>query len=812
MRNFAPQSKQFNERKITRRQEEFSAGVFNDIAASKVPINGLFYSDNYNVHPDRLEGRAGCKRWSNTVLPSMVGRTGYSLTKSGTTVTKTVGENFTDADVGNYVVYDDGEHERISEWISTTQVTVEVDDAHAASTSAYIRGPVNCLYHHGAKGRVILHIDTRIFIAADTSISSWTQAYSIGYYDLLSTISVMDERDQYAYVFNSSKTFKINLDSNPVIYYAINSPIPSVLLTETTETSARPYGHKVLYRMARLSGATPDRQMNDPGISIEQVSGPNAVNLDYKDYAEIYSQTPIGDGSTSYGVLTGGTLQAPYDAHAGWSSITDGQFNITIDSVLRNIVCNFTGVTSMNGVASVIESALNLYWSSATCVFSTNHFIITVPDEGSTISHTSAGDGGTDIGSTAMECESGTGTVTTPAFSAPITIGALTVPEDAGESQIMRHWTHYQVFMTMDIGKNGINAITGQANNSELIVWAGDHPIAKAMIASRSSSTVTSTTGVFNERDVGDVLEFEDGTQVTISAYISTTQVTTSTSGAITQQSCAFGGGTITLASQSGTTVSWVSGHQFVSADVGKTIFWSSGQRSYITAYVSGTEVTASPSATIAQTAMTMDPTERNMSLAVQDDQLRTRIAGFSLQNRYWIQLPDCDVGAVVNAFMFCAVRGEHRMYYSQMPEGQQYLAGYYNNVYQLTSFNDTVQHLSEFPDHLVVYCSHSTHGVPINTFDAITIPEVGEVVAILSGQNIIDHNVGLKDFGSVQKIDKSRERLMTSEPALREFNGFQYSDNLAENRIMKKLDKFQAATASAYSRETGYLLWGKDE
>ncbi len=811
MRNFAQQSKQFNERKITRRQEDFSAGVYNDIAASKVPNNGLYYSENYEVHPDRLQGRAGNKRHTNTPLPSLPGRTGYSLTKTGTTVTKTVGVNFTAADVGNYVVYDDGDHERIDTFVDANNVTVEETTAHVASTVAFIRGPVNLIKQHDATRKVILHIDTRIFIADNADITAWNEAVNVGFDSPLATISTFDERDNFAFVFNANRTYKINLDSNPILYFAINSPIPTVLPTGNTQTAALPFQRKVLYRMARLSGSGYDRQQNTPGIVREQISGPNAVDTNFKDFGEFFTSRPVGDGSTTFGVLTGGILQSPYDVVAGWTPISDGQFRITINGTSKNITVDFSGATSMTGVAEIIQLALRDFFSGVTAVFVTDHFVITEPSEGGTITVTSAGDAGTDIGSSIMETESGTGTVSNPAFTAALIVGTLTIPVDSGTGTPQFHWTHFQIFTTLDIGVNGINPITGEGNNSELFIHNLDVPVARPVIASRSGSTVTATAGTFNAADVGDTITFQNLTTAVIATFISTTQVTTTTSGAIASQAAALGKGSVLTAGQTGTTVTRVSGHAFVSGDVGKTIFFTTGQVAFISAFIDGSTVTAFPSQTIGSTGATFDPISRTISTTVRDRDLRTRIAGFSLENRFWVPLPDADIGAIVNAFMFVAVRGEHRLYYSQMPAGQQYLGGYYNETYQTTSFSDTIQHLSEFPDRLIIYASHSTHGVPINTFDSVTIPNVGEFIAVLAGQNVIDHNVGVLDFGSIKKIDKSRERLLTSEPAYREFNGFEYTDNLAENRIMRKLEKLQAATASAYSRETGYLLWGKD-
>ena len=111
MQNAQPRSARQNESLITRQQPDgrpFAAGVFADVPASAIPAGGLAYAHGYIPFEDHAEPTGGCKLWSNVALPGLPGRTGYSLTKSGTTVTKTVGTDFTEVDIGNYVVFDDG--------------------------------------------------------------------------------------------------------------------------------------------------------------------------------------------------------------------------------------------------------------------------------------------------------------------------------------------------------------------------------------------------------------------------------------------------------------------------------------------------------------------------------------------------------------------------------------------------------------------------------------------------------------------------------------------------------------------------------
>ena len=102
-----------------------------------------------------------------------------------------------------------------------------------------------------------------------------------------------------------------------------------------------------------------------------------------------------------------------------WLAVLDGEFAITIDGVAHDVTAiDFTGVTSMNDVASYIQTAIQTKTGgSETCVWSVDHFVITSGDTTATsaITVTSAvgGGGGTDISGVAagppnwMDCDVG---------------------------------------------------------------------------------------------------------------------------------------------------------------------------------------------------------------------------------------------------------------------------------------------------------------------------------------------------------------------------------------------------------------------
>ena len=739
MRNFDPKSKQFNERKITRSQDNFTGGMYNDIVASKVPANGVYYALNYDIYEDRIEARGGSKAYSSYAVSSLCS------------------------------------------------------------------GDVNCLYYHKISGKVVIQKGTRLFVSDSIAMTSWTEIAIIAdsSTSLADSISVADEKDSYVYLFNANYIYKANLDTN--ICIVVNAPVPDNAIAETAETTTKVYGRRYLYRYARLSGTDPNRQMNTSGVTIEQVSGSCAIDSNHKDYAEIWTERPVGD--STYGVLTGDTLVSPYDSYAQWRFSPTWQFSITIDGTTKNIICSAGTITSMNGVASQIEKGLQVEFPSVTCTYSVDHFVITNPNSGGTITVTSAGSGALDVGSSIMKCESGTGTVTNPVYSTSVVLSPLGLSVDYS-----KHWTHYQVFCTKNIGKDIVKDIDKDngGNSTELFIWVGDIPLKKALVGTVSSNVLTVSAGEFSDFDVGSYVTILGYSLYKIVSYTNSNTVTLTGAPDIgTPSVCGIGSSARAFASQSGTTVTLDStSTDFHSSDVGRVLYFATEETAIIKSVTDITHAEVYTSATISSTGMVWGGFHRNVNVSIGDKDLGTRINGYSLENRFFKALPSSNDGAIANAFMFVANRGEGKLYYSQM--AYTYLAGYYSPDNQVVSFTDSISHISEFTDRLIIYCSHSTHAIPINTFDEIATPSVGEYIAVIAGQQVLDSNIGLLDYSSHQKIGKENDIFVTNSAEVRVFNGYKYSNNLADKRIMKKIRKLKSDVASSYSTITGYMLYGK--
>ena len=75
--------------------------------------------------------------------------------------------------------------------------------------------------------------------------------------------------------------------------------------------------------------------------------------------------------------LTGAVLTAAQQSLADWTAITDGELNITIDGTDINLTAlDFSAVTNLNGIATIVSTALNTALAGTSCVWTGSQFII----------------------------------------------------------------------------------------------------------------------------------------------------------------------------------------------------------------------------------------------------------------------------------------------------------------------------------------------------------------------------------------------------------------------------------------------------
>jgi len=821
-RNFNPVSEQFNNRQIVRGSKGFPKGAFDDIPGPSIPEGGIKYSENYLLFPDRGEPRGGTKRWSDTPLPSLPGRTGYTLSKYRTTVHKTAGAAFVAGDVGNYIVYDNGKVDLITAYLSADEVRVAGSDLRPDSTAAYVRGAKYGFFHHPVKNKLVLHIDTRFFWA-DINITAWTECTpgsSAVPAKSASSAAILGDK---MVVFNENGIFSIDLSTSPYWFYKLNTPIArSITLPfdESFRSSANVYGYRYVYTLVRLGGTGQNRQRTDSGVTLDAESAPIAPDSStFRDYCEKWEDMPVGAGEDKCALRRGPTaLPGAFDTLTELAAVANGQFGISITGgASTNIQCIFTGITSWDEAAERIQAGLQDQFSSLLCAWRGSYFEIKDTDIDSQITSIAAGASGTDISG----LFTGSGALSTQPFvDAPLNMTQNDVYCPGGADQ----FTHFGLYRTMDLGDNGIDPISGAANNTELYVWVADVPICKAVKVTVSGGVCNASEGEFRAADVGSAIYFNTGTtpkSLLITAYTSPASVIVQGEDVITETVGSIGTGFPAadreyghnlVGSQSGTTLTL----SVMSGYVGGTIFWADGTKSVIIALASDTSLTVYPAATFTDKAGCYSPTVRAFSDTISDAILRDRANGFSLSNRLWTSLPtDSRCGVIGSGFMITAQRDSGTVNYCQLPDGEEYLAGYNYDEKQFLRVNDNIRALHILGDMLIIFCSHSIVGVALNTFGEYTIPKINFAVITLSSQSVISDELGCHDYGSITKITKTRAIFRANDQTWRMISydgaGVTISDNLAKDRIQKRLDKLVGITATCYDKINGLMVWGSN-
>lgn len=266
------------------------------------------------------------------------------------------------------------------------------------------------------------------------------------------------------------------------------------------------------------------------------------------------------------------------------------------------------------------------------------------------------------------------------------------------------------------------------------------------------------------------------------------------------------------LVRQSGTTLLKLRGPAFTSLMVGQIIFLSDGTFNVIQEFVSSTTVKLLNSTTFDRLAAAVKPSGRNYNDNINDVEIESRAVSLPANNRFATALPDSNLGVFVAGFMAVANEDEMRGYYSQHSQEFRYYIGHYQSDIQFFVMSDTIKLLDRMPDHLVVYCKNSTH-----KFQTNVVNDAGNGIAVLSGQSIVDENIGISDRQGVVPYSGGFKFVITSEPGLRQFDGYRYGENMlfderGKSHINRDIQVLKSRIALYYEPNLyGMMMWGID-
>lgn len=702
-RDFSIRSRQEAERRITRLQKDFSAGMFADIPSISVPDNGVAYLKNIRNYGDRLSGRTGCREWgdysSETIaatLPQFTTGISSSSTVSGTTRTITAsGYSFTSANVGDWYVHDDGTHERIITVNGAGSIDTRCyDTTSKTSSSAALRHNINGIYFHSFLKKVVLLLGSNVY-TSDATMTEWVLAYCESVESPDDSVSIFDEINNDVVLFNSNGIYKIIIDSSPVFYYKVNSIIPTTKLSDGSLTGS--YAYRYVYGLSKLSGSG-SRNRQTAGVVLRTDSGTNEVDSNNKDYAEYWTNVAVSSGVSG------------------------------------------------------------------------------------------------------------------------ITIGTLRVPQISGVEE--SHWDAYSVWRTADVGPSGTDPVFGEGNNDQAYIWVDDVPIMKPFVVTASGFTLSVLSGECSVKDIGSKMKIADGCGVVEEFTILDANENTNTytidsegpafwsEGGILPLYASIGAAYTTAITASGGVLYVSSGDEFTSDDIGKRVVCSDGNVFHIIGESGGYALVVEDTEILTMVAGCWGEDSRNYHDVLSDDDLKPRIAGYPLYQRFYHNVPNANLGINVPGFMLTATKDDNYIYYSQIPDGFEYLTGYYSPLYQATFVKDGIRAFGEFPDNVAVYCINSTYSIPLNVTDNITLEEIGVSIEVLAGIVPADSTIGTVSRTNIANIELGNQVVITSEPAIRLFDGKSYSSNLASKRIMDILIGSNPTMSCVYHPIMGFMFW----
>jgi len=854
-------------------RDNFAGGMNVDDPASELQANELAKLVNLIAFDNYMEGRTGCKELLAFPLPAI-----QINSEDGPQDILLIGNK------------DDYEVEITGEWDATQQDKLLINDGdyfywpetelldqitdrsaptypkkftslivgdYAQANCKVIGQPFGAYYHDKTK-MLYLHLGTELW-KIDNSFTEYQRVTLAGSEGLSRTRSRFRPQDANIIIFNGNGIFKINTGEPNEHYFKINVDVPIVLIDEVSATDAKLNGRQVIYTLARIVGGNFNEGRLGTDNLLLQETGPCASNAATgRDSAKVYTELPVGTGKETKDVLTSkdSAIDHCQDNYLLWQTWPDWAFKISMNSIVKNIRFDGSGVANMFEVADRIQSALRSDFPSATCEYKIsalgNPTLIITPGEtgviddlnGTTGTYVDAPDAGHDaIGSLKMGL--GDGTLQAVLAKEPVSYTGLGVELD---SAAMTHMALYG-------SKNLKNASTF----SEKLIWIKDVPIIRVLSGALPAKGLDYSGQVFQtgsgmaiyKDDEGSVVRFFNGTEITLQKITQTaggddSYESTSLYGrgkeflapAGINGPAAIGAEKVARASQlnapdfgiitiDNVKVGKVNGvdtdgiYEFEDGDVGRIIFVSDGTLRTIIHVQSKTiawvkELDIFNDLTIAWNYNKLTAAaSRAITDTVTDVILESRggrqgVDDFLLQTRYFKPMPSGSIGEVANTFIFVAPDNSNAYYYSATPLGQKHRGGYYHPGYQKDdNAEDVITFIKRYADRIVFFCRRSTWGTSTATINSIDEPTLGEKIFIVPSVSFVA-NIGLVNVDSLQDIGIGQSIMITTEPAVRTFDGNTYSErNYAYKKVMKYLSCLAKIVYTSYDPIGGYVIYG---
>lgn len=377
-----------------------------------------------------------------------------------------------------------------------------------------------------------------------------------------------------------------------------------------------------------------------------------------------------------------------------------------------------------------------------------------------------------------------------------------------------RAFSHYTLWRTLNVSAAGVNA----GNKENLFIYCNDIPVAKTLRVTIVDNTITDViNGAITDNDIGDTLYLNDGSTCTLVVDNGDgTYTVTGHTGTDTNIAAWFGSTSCITATISGTSMTVTAGRSLLAGDAGKLLF----------AYDSYFLIKRVLTATTAELAwagthsgpVVIDPAQRTVRDYSNDTLLAARRDDLSatgyyyLQTRFFAPMPNGSTYAIESGWLVSASVGEHVYYYCDLANDTS--IGYYRVTRQYNNkLRAGITQITGYSGSIIIRCRNSTHRVLLATTQEVGDSSVGEQVTMLVDPVEVDAVIGVVSQFDTTRFPRGGEIVITSEPAVRFFDGNQYGEPYDAGRINKAITRrLDRPIVVSYIHRRGLVLWGRTD
>jgi len=874
-KGFRPSSRQQKTRQIKRNLNRFDKGMIKDIDPIELPVGSVYHLQNAMGFRDSVKGRKGTELFAERKLPSIKTNVIASISNGVVTIPDGLTKDFVTkilVDNDNYRSFGLKEVVEDSSILGTDRYTtflISDDEVEYTNYSFDIRGTLNATYYDINEKRLVIFIGNELYITnikkSNTDIprytmSEWEKIYRSGDDEPFDSSSSFQLVGETLFLINSKGIFRINIDdkNNELYYWKTNGVSPSIdnKIKEKHRVNIWQYNYRYIMTFSRLqnSGWKKDRTFGLDGVILEQESCPSIVVKDKSDFTTYTSIVPPSESN----VVVGGVIDNSMQESNRWKSYGLNSFSVEITKVDGStysipVFVDYTDVESFQDVVYRTQMAINQY--SSNIGFSVTGYgkdgarfvlfskqltnddssfisgIIQTPE--SELPEDPSVPGSYIYDNTVYSAFKMTDTDDKEVYkNRRNVLENLSIYDEKEKTQYSNSFTHYSIYRTMDISANddeyGNLTMLRTVNNPEQYVWVADVPMIKTF-----EGYIIETNKLVVSQQVIDVFDIGSDVSVVFGGvdykfsivdigedeyngekryfYILDKDTADDIGDEHSNIICIIGSTYDNVFYASKIDDKVISTKSFIKKDIGKFLYWGDGTISIIKDVDDGGSAYTVDRLDKENTSCGMNPINRNFNDNISDEILLARARSFPLRTRFWKSLPSTSLGVVTPGFIILASRGFGNVYYGQT--GNLYDIGYHHTMQQSNMIKDGITSLSNIAKTVSVKTNGSTYAfLPTRNYQAGN-PKFNESFFMLQDPELINEHIGTAQDSHCVRIDSNNELVFTNEPAIRFFNGSEYSDNVSESVIQNKyITKFFKKLILHYNGNMGVYLWGYNE